>query len=86
MPALPGPFLYLTGGFAILARGFEQRRRDAESGLLEAALAASLYFGIVVWSAYMALVSDEDWQPVELPEGAEPVSETIIRLRQGDRR
>ena len=30
-------------------------------------------------------VSDEDWQPVELPEGAEPVSETIIRLRQGDR-
>lgn len=31
-------------------------------------------------------VSDEDWQPVELPEGAEPVSETIIRLRQGERR
>lgn len=30
-------------------------------------------------------VSDEDWQPVELPEGAEPVSETIIRSRQGDR-
>jgi hypothetical protein len=30
-------------------------------------------------------VSDEDWQPVELPDGAELVSETIIRLRQGDR-
>lgn len=29
MPALPGPFLYLTGCFAILARGFERRRRDA---------------------------------------------------------
>lgn len=28
---------------------------------------------------------DEDWQPVELPAGAEPVSETIIRSRQGDR-
>jgi hypothetical protein len=29
-------------------------------------------------------MSDEDWQPVELPEGAEPVSETIIKLRQGE--
>jgi hypothetical protein len=27
---------------------------------------------------------DEDWAPVELPVGAEPVSETIIRLRQGE--
>lgn len=29
-------------------------------------------------------LSDEDWVPVELPLGAEPVSETIIRLRQGE--
>jgi hypothetical protein len=27
---------------------------------------------------------DEDWAPVELPVGAGPVSETIIRLRQGE--
>ncbi len=29
-------------------------------------------------------LSDEDWEPVELPEGATPVSETIIELRRGD--
>ena len=29
-------------------------------------------------------LSDDDWVPVELPVGAEPVSETIIRLRQGE--
>ena len=28
---------------------------------------------------------DEDWLPVELPLGAEPISETIIRMRQGER-
>ena len=27
---------------------------------------------------------DEDWEPVELPEGATPISETIIELRRGD--
>lgn len=30
-------------------------------------------------------LSDEDWKPVELPRDAEPVSETIIKLRQGER-
>jgi hypothetical protein len=30
-------------------------------------------------------LSDEEWEPVELPEGAEPLSETILRLRRGDR-
>ena len=29
-------------------------------------------------------LSDADWVPVELPQGAEPISETIIRLRQGE--
>ncbi len=29
-------------------------------------------------------LADDDWVPVELPVGAEPVSETIIRLRQGE--
>jgi hypothetical protein len=29
-------------------------------------------------------LSDDDWIPVELPLGTEPVSETIIRLRQGE--
>ncbi len=28
---------------------------------------------------------DEAWIPIELPLGAEQVSETIIRLRQGER-
>ena len=27
---------------------------------------------------------DEDWLPVEMPLGSEPISETIIRLRQGE--
>jgi hypothetical protein len=27
---------------------------------------------------------DEEWEPVELPEGAEPVSETIIKMRRGE--
>ena len=26
---------------------------------------------------------DEEWEPTELPENAEPVSETIIRMRRG---
>jgi len=26
---------------------------------------------------------DEEWKPIELPENAEPVSETIIRMRRG---
>ena len=30
-------------------------------------------------------LTDENWVPVELPVGAEAVSETIIRLRQGER-
>ncbi len=30
-------------------------------------------------------LKDEEWEPVELAEGAEPISETIIKLRQGDR-
>lgn len=30
-------------------------------------------------------LKDEDWEPVELPEGAEPLSKTIIRMRQGVR-
>ena len=29
-------------------------------------------------------LSDEDWRPVEWPVGAELVSETIVRLRQGE--
>ena len=29
-------------------------------------------------------LADEDWVPVELPVGAAPISETIIRLRQGE--
>jgi hypothetical protein len=29
-------------------------------------------------------LSDEEWLPIELPAGAEPISETIIRLRQGE--
>lgn len=29
-------------------------------------------------------LADDDWVPVELPLGAEPISETIIRLRQGE--
>ena len=28
---------------------------------------------------------DEEWEPVELPDGAEPVSETIIKMRRGNR-
>jgi hypothetical protein len=27
---------------------------------------------------------DEEWEPIELPEGAEPVSETIIKMRRGE--
>ncbi|HEY7545705.1 MAG TPA: hypothetical protein VID27_12515 [Blastocatellia bacterium] len=30
-------------------------------------------------------LKDEDWEPVELPEGAEPLSKTIIEMRQGVR-
>jgi hypothetical protein len=30
-------------------------------------------------------LSDEEWEPVELPEGAEPISKTIIEMRQGVR-
>ena len=26
---------------------------------------------------------DEEWEPIDLPENAEPVSETIIRMRRG---
>jgi hypothetical protein len=26
---------------------------------------------------------DEEWEPIELPANAEPVSETIIRMRRG---
>jgi len=28
---------------------------------------------------------DEEWEPIELPEGAEPISETIIKLRRESR-
>lgn len=28
---------------------------------------------------------DEEWEPVELPEGTEPLSETIIKMRRGER-
>lgn len=27
---------------------------------------------------------DEEWEPIELPEGAEPISETIIKMRRGE--
>ena len=27
---------------------------------------------------------DEEWEPTELPEGAEPLSETIIKMRRGN--
>ncbi len=27
---------------------------------------------------------DEKWEPVELPEGAQTISETLIQTRQGD--
>lgn len=27
---------------------------------------------------------DEEWQPTELPEGAEPLSVTIIKMRRGE--
>lgn len=27
---------------------------------------------------------DEEWEPTELPEGVEPLSETIIKMRRGD--
>ncbi len=26
---------------------------------------------------------DDEWKPIELPEGAEPVSVTIIKMRRG---
>lgn len=29
-------------------------------------------------------MSDEEWQPIELPEGAEPVSVTLIKMRRGE--
>ena len=27
---------------------------------------------------------DEEWEPLELPQGAEPISETIIKMRRGN--
>jgi len=27
---------------------------------------------------------DEEWEPTKLPEGAEPLSETIIKMRRGN--
>ena len=27
---------------------------------------------------------DEEWEPTELPEGVEPLSETIIKMRRGN--
>lgn len=27
---------------------------------------------------------DEEWEPIKLPEGAEPVSVTIIKMRRGE--
>ena len=27
---------------------------------------------------------DEDWEPIELAEGLEPISETIIKMRRGN--
>ena len=28
---------------------------------------------------------DDEWEPIELPEGSEPVSATIIRSRRGNK-
>lgn len=28
-------------------------------------------------------LSDEEWEPTDLPKGSEPVSETIIKMRRG---
>ena len=28
---------------------------------------------------------DDQWEPTDLPEGAEPISETIIKMRRGSR-
>lgn len=30
-------------------------------------------------------VPDDEWEPIELPEGAEPVSATIINSRRGNK-
>lgn len=27
---------------------------------------------------------DDEWEPIQLPEGAEPLSETIIKMRRGE--
>ena len=27
---------------------------------------------------------DDEWEPIQLPEGAEPVSVTIIKMRRGE--
>ncbi|HKP84579.1 MAG TPA: hypothetical protein VJZ26_00700 [Blastocatellia bacterium] len=29
-------------------------------------------------------LADEEWEPTELPEGVEPLSETIIKMRRGN--
>ena len=29
-------------------------------------------------------LSDEDWEPIKLAEGVEPISETIIKMRRGN--
>src|SRR5438046_9845158 len=27
---------------------------------------------------------DEEWEPIRLPEGAEPISDTLIKMRRGE--
>ncbi len=29
-------------------------------------------------------LTDDEWEPIKLPEGAEPVSVTIIKMRRGE--